>query len=196
MTIHEQARSAPAPTSGRPAAEQLSALGATAEWEQRADWLESEAKAQREPAARARLLLAASEVRALLGARADARRLAIAAQSYQPAPAFASRQARALHQTHGDVSAVARSLGEEARSASRPELVAFAHYLAAEIQRLLQRDPAGARASLEAAASADPNDLRVPLQRLVLDLAQRQEPPEWRATAPDLEPLARAAALL
>lgn len=197
MTNHEQAYGAPASVPERPAAEQLSARGASAEWEQRADWLESEAKAQREPAARARLLLAASEVRALLGARADARRLAIAAQSYQPAPAFASRQARALHQTHGDVSAVARSLGEEARNATRPELVASAHYLAAEIQRLLQRDPVGARASLEAAANADPNDQRVPLQRLVLDLAQRQEPPTpWRAAAPDLEPLARATALL
>lgn len=200
MTIEPDTAGAPGTGTSaaqRPAAEQLAALGTTAEWERRADWLETEAKAQREPAARARLLLAASEVRALLGSRADARRLAIAAQSYQPAPAFASRQARALHQTHGDVSAVARSLVDEARAATRPELAAFAHYLSAEIQRLLQRDPAGARVSLEAAASADPSDGRVPLQRLVLDLAQRQGPPEaWPKGALDDPALAQATAAL
>jgi Tfp pilus assembly protein PilF len=180
----------------RPASEHLAALGQTAEWERRADWLETEAKAQREPAARARLLLAASEVRALLGARAEARRLALAAQGHQPAPPFASRQARALHQTHGDVSAVARSLGDEIRSASRPELVAFAHYLNAEIQRLFQRDAAGARASLDAAARAAPSDRRVPLQQLVLELAQRQAPPEPLAEDDETHALARAVAVL
>lgn len=164
-------------SSERPAALHLAGLGATDEWERRAEWLETEAKTQRDPAARARLLLAASEVRAILGARADARRLAIQAQNHQPAPPLAARQARALHQMHGDVSAVARSLVDEARTADNPLVKAHSHYLAAEIQRLFQRDPGAARASLEAAQAASPSDVRVALQLLVLELSQSQQPP-------------------
>jgi hypothetical protein len=181
------------PSAERPAAEQLGALGAIDDWERRAEWLETEAKAQREPAARARLLLAASEVRALLGARADARRLAIQATNQQPALPFAARQVRALHQAHGDVGAVARSLADEASAAHSPLLAAHAHYLAAEVQRLLQRDPVAARASLKAAEAADPHDVRAPLARLVLDLSQSQQPPD--VTFPesiDAAPLRRA----
>jgi hypothetical protein len=162
----------------RPAALHLVALGATDEWQRRADWLETEAKAQRDPAARARLLLAASEVRAILGDRADARRLAVQAQNHQPTPPLAARQARALHQMHGDVSAVARGLVEEARSAENPHVKAHSHYLAAEIQRLFQRDPAAARANLDAAEAANPGDGRVSLQRLLLELSQSQQAPE------------------
>jgi tetratricopeptide (TPR) repeat protein len=174
----------PAGTGGeRPASEHLSALGVSDEWERRADWLENEARAQRDPAARARLMLAASEVRALLGERADARRLAIQAAHHQPAPPFAARQARALHQTHGDVSAVTRSLADEARSETSPPLLAHNHYVAAEIQRLIQRDPAGARSNFEAAQRADARDLRPVLSGLVLELSQHQGAPTVRVPA-------------
>jgi hypothetical protein len=176
----------------RPAAEHLGALGATEEWERRAEWLESEAKAQRDPAARARLWLAASEVRALLGARADARRLAIAAVAHQPAPPFAARQARALHLLQGDIGAVTRSLADEAGSAETPLLAAHAHYLGAEVRRSLQRDVPGARASLDAAEAADSSDLRAPLARLVLDLSQNLDPPPAFSPHHDAEPLRRA----
>jgi tetratricopeptide (TPR) repeat protein len=185
------------PSAERPAAEHLGALGATNDWERRAEWLEAEARAQREPAARARLLLAASEVRALLGARADARRLAIQAANQQPALPFAARQARALHHAQGDVGAVARSLADEASAAQSPLLAAHAHYLAAEVQRLLQRDPVGARANLQAAEAADPTDVRAPLSRLILDLAQRQQPPDVTfPDAVDAEPLKRAVEII
>src|SRR5690606_4049283 len=124
MITNEPETSAPAePGDGeRPALEHLGAQGSPGEREQRAEWLEIEAKAQRDPAARARLLLAASEVRALLGARAEARRLAMQAAHHQPAPPFAARQARALHQSHGDVSALSRALAEEARTSAEPPL--------------------------------------------------------------------------
>ena len=46
--------SEPRATNERPAAEQLAELGVTEEWERRADWLETEAKAQRDAGARAR----------------------------------------------------------------------------------------------------------------------------------------------
>ena len=194
MTTQNHAAPAPAlDLDGRTAAERLGARGATAEWERRAEWLETEAKAQRDPGARARLLLAASEVRAMLGARADARRLAIQAAHHQPAPAFAARQARALHQTHGDVSAVVRGLAEESRAAPSAATRAHALYVAAEIQRLVQRDPAAAIESLEAQRSADPSDQRAPLARLLLELSQVQAPPN-PAALPETGALARAAA--
>lgn len=165
----------------RSAAEQLAARGESAQWEQRAEWLETEAKAHRDPAARARLLLAASEVRALVGARADARRLAVQAQNHQPPPAFAVQQARALHQAAGDISAAHRSFVDEAKSARDPRIAAHGLYVAAELQRLLQRDVAGARASYEAAERANPDDLRASLGRLVSTLAQGQSPPDRAA---------------
>jgi hypothetical protein len=87
MTSSSDVSPAPEPRNDeRPAQEHLAARGLTSEWERRAEWLEIEAKAQRDPAARARLLLAASEVRALLGARADARRLALQAAHHPSAP--------------------------------------------------------------------------------------------------------------
>lgn len=168
----------PAPFSDeRPAQEHLAAHGLTDEWERRAEWLEIEAKAQRDPAARARLLLAASEVRALLGARADARRLALQAAHHQPAPPLAARQARALHHAHGDVSALCRALADEARAGEGPALAAHAFIVSAEVQRLLQRDPVSARASLDAAIQAAPQDGRAWLSRLLLELSQGQAPP-------------------
>jgi len=166
----------------RSAGEQLAARGESAQWEQRAEWLEAEAKAHRDPAARARLLLAASEVRALHGARADARRLAVQAVNHQPPPAFAAQQARALHQAAGDISAAHRSLVDEARSSKDPRIAAHDLYVAAELQRLLQRDAAGARANYEAAERANPEDLRASLGRLVSTLAQGQSPPDRTVT--------------
>lgn len=193
MTPNDIAPPAEPSVEGRPAAEWLAARGATAEWEQRAEWLEIEAKAQRDPAARARLLLAASEVRALLGARADARRLALQAANHQPPPAFAARQARALHQTHGDVSALARSLAEEAHVGASSELTAHALCLSAMVQRHLQRDPAAARASLEAAEGMHPGHARASLERLLLELSLGQAPPRVPLPAgDDWEPLRRA----
>jgi hypothetical protein len=194
ILIESEVSPAPEPSSGeRPAPEHLAAQGLTSEWERRAEWLEIEAKAQRDPAARARLLLAASEVRALLGARADARRLALQAANHLPAPPFAARQARALHHAHGDVSALGRALAEEARANDEPALLAHTSYVAAEVQRLLQRDPASARASLDAAIAADPSDGRAPFSRLLLELSQGQAPPTARLPAEvDTEALRRA----
>ncbi len=181
----------------RPAAQHLASSGATPAWERRAEWLEAEAKAQRDPSARARLLLAASEVRALLGGRADARRLALQAASLSVPPPFAARQARALQQTHGDFSAVLKSLPEEARTAKTPAIAAHAHYLMAEISRLLHRDLSAAEAGLEAAEQSEPTDSRVTLQRLVHKLAQSQKPPELSFRPDDaIKPLRQATALL
>src|SRR5262245_1864897 len=78
----------------RPALEHLSSGAVRAEWERRADWLEAMATSGGDPAARGRWLLAASEIRALLGAQADSRRLAERAADLAAAPALVARQTR------------------------------------------------------------------------------------------------------
>lgn len=162
----------------RPAAEHLS--GARADWQRRAEWLEAEAKAQTDPAARSRLLLAASEVRALLGASLEARRWADQAATLAASPGLAARQARALAFTLNDVGAVLRSLQEEARAARLPATRSHAYYFNAELLRLLRRDDGESEQRLEAAEQSDPSDHRATLQRLVRQLAHTQRPPDVR----------------
>lgn len=170
-------------------------VGQASEWACRADWLESEARAHhRDPAARARLLLAASEARALAGARDDARRLAVQAASQNAAPAFASRQARALQQQHGDFTAALKHLAKEAQDAKAPAARAHAQIVTAEILRLLQRDGAAASAALVAAEQSDPTDYRAPLQRLAAQLAESQKPPDICMPADDPAKALRVAA--
>ncbi|HVZ31826.1 MAG TPA: hypothetical protein VG963_05340, partial [Polyangiaceae bacterium] len=94
----------------RPALEHLSSGAVRAEWERRADWLEAMANSAGHPAARGRWLLAASEIRALLGAQADSRRLAERAASLAAAPALVARQTRGQQFAEGDHSAVLRGL--------------------------------------------------------------------------------------
>jgi hypothetical protein len=178
-----------------PAAERLAADEASAAWQRRADWLEAEAKATQDAPMRARLLLAASEVRAMLGARRDARRLALSAASHTPTPPFAARQARALCQGQGDSSVVMKGLRDEARSEKHPAARAHAQYLAAEVARLWQRDGSAAEAYLEAADQIEPPDCRASLQRLARQLAQSQKPPDVRFRPDEmLHPLRQATA--
>jgi tetratricopeptide (TPR) repeat protein len=162
----------------QPAARHLAARAVTLDWERRADWLEAEARAQPDAATRARLLLAASEVRAMLGARTDARRLALQAANQSPAPAFAARQARALFQVQTESATTLKSLREEAATAPSPTLRAHAEYLGAELLRLVQRDEAAAEPWLSAAEQSDPADCRATLQRLAQQLAHTRAPPD------------------
>ncbi|WP_394838943.1 hypothetical protein LVJ94_18800 [Pendulispora rubella] len=62
----------------------------------RCAWLEEEARAAEDPAARARGLLAVSEMRAILGQRHEAEKLAAEARDAEPKLALSHRQARAL----------------------------------------------------------------------------------------------------
>jgi hypothetical protein len=175
----------------RPASEHLSA--ARSDWERRADWLESEAKSQPDPATRSRLLLAASEVRALLASRADARRLADQAASLAGTPGLAARQARALALAEGDVGTALRNLQEEARAARLPATRAHAYYLIAELLRLQRREDGESEQRLEAAEQSDPTDHRATLQRLIRQLASTQRPPDVRFRPDEsLRPLRQA----
>lgn len=173
------------------AAEQLEREHASTEWERRASWLEREAQIHTDPAARARLMIAASEIRAMCGARLEARRLAQLAATERRAPAFARRQARAL--SHGDITAVVDDLGEEARTSARPALAAHAHYMAAETARLLQDEASLAERQLEAAEHIEPNDFRAPLQRIIHALGRNGKIPDVRLRPDEvLRPLRQA----
>lgn len=173
------------------AAERLAREGTTAEWERRASWLESEARARTDSAARARLLLAASEIRAMCGARAEARRLAVSAASEAQAPTFAVRQARALG--HGDADVLATGLRQEAQAAKTAATRAHAHYVAAEVARLLQHDEKAIDIHLDAAEQCDAVDLRPSLRRVVRQLGRNTKAPDVRLRPEEsLRPLRQA----
>ncbi|WP_394849436.1 hypothetical protein LZC95_18560 [Pendulispora brunnea] len=79
----------------KPASEWLSDE-ARSTMEARCVWLEEEARALEDPVARARTLLAVSEMRAILGQRYEAEKLAVDARDAAPKLALSHRQARAL----------------------------------------------------------------------------------------------------
>jgi hypothetical protein len=177
----------------RPALEHLSSGAVRAEWERRADWLEAMANSADDPAARGRWLLAASEIRALLGAQADSRRLAERAANLAAAPALVARQTRGQQFAEGDHKAVLRGLIEETRAARTPALRAHGHYVAAELQRLVLHDENEIEQRLEAAEQSDASDHRATLQRLARQLARQTRPPDVRFRADEnLRPLRHA----
>jgi tetratricopeptide (TPR) repeat protein len=141
------------------------------EWRLRAEWMEGEARAASDPAARARALVAASELWAIAGNGEQARRVAQDAATLGRT-AVAGRQLRWLSAADGDWKAVAGTLELELRGSPTPEARAHAAYLAAEIQRLCLTDPAAAEQRLELARSADESDVRPLVSRLVEVLAK------------------------
>lgn len=187
------ARDAPLhPASEPPAAERFAEGGSVGEWQSRAEWLDAEAKAASDPATRARLWLAASEVRAMLGERREARRLALQAQA-RGVP-FATRQARALCTTAADASQVLKGLREEAAQETRLEARLHAHHVAAVLARLWLRDTALSESQLEAAAQLDADDPLTTLERLLSSLARDTKAPELSVPdAAHLEPLPHVA---
>jgi predicted Zn-dependent protease len=165
----------------QPASMYLSARAETLDWERRADWLEAEARMRSDAGSRARLLLAASEVRALLGARREAQELAreaVQTAGENTTTFIAARQARSLQQVPGEVAAVIESLQTESKSARSAATRAHAQYSIAEWIRLVQRDEGQAEPWLEAAEQSDPSDVRPTLQRLARQLARDQKPPD------------------
>jgi predicted Zn-dependent protease len=162
----------------QPAANYLVARAETLDWERRAEWLEAEAKARSDAGSRSRLLLAASEVRALLGARSEAQRLAAQAANESPAMPVAAQQARALHHDRGDMSGVLASLQRESESAETAATRAHAQYSLSEWMRLVQGDQVQAQHWLDEAEQSDFHDFRAALQRMAHQLARDQKPPD------------------
>jgi hypothetical protein len=179
----------------RPAAAHLAEQGLLDALLARAEWLESEAASAASPAAQARVLLLASELRAMTGDGARARELAGEAAAAAPTLGLAQRQHRLLAAADQDWKAVAQALDAEARSATNVETRGHALYLGAELSRLTNADRTERR--FEAVQKVSPEDPRPHLHKLALELGSSAGPPKHAIPEADaLAPLARATAEL
>jgi tetratricopeptide (TPR) repeat protein len=135
----------------------------------RVAWLEEEARAVVDPTARARALLAVSELCAIAGDNERAYDFAIEAREIAPHLALAWRQARQLMPQDPDL--VAEALDAEAAHSPTPSARAHAVLLAADVLRLSGRGDAAVE-RWESACKLDPADTRAPIARAALALAQ------------------------
>ncbi len=130
----------------------------------RAEWLESEARATDERTARARALLVASEMRAILGETEVAEILAREAAATAPTLAMAPRQARALQPLPREAPPLADALDAEGRQAPTQAARLHSALLAADVLRLAG-DVDGAAKRWDQAIRVAPSDPRAPLAR-------------------------------
>ncbi|HYJ10101.1 MAG TPA: hypothetical protein VEX18_13860, partial [Polyangiaceae bacterium] len=162
----------------RPASAHL-ALDADS-WTERAEWLESEAHAAADPVAKARALLVASEIWALIGDTPRAREVATEASSMARSLPLAGRQLRALAAIEEDWKAVVTALDLETRGAPTPEARVHAAYLNAEVHRLALKDDATAKKKLELAVRANADDPRAHVAKLIELLSKGTGPARMR----------------
>jgi tetratricopeptide (TPR) repeat protein len=175
----------------RPASDHL---GATREaWVERAEWLESEAQGATDPQAKARALIVASELWALVGELTRAREVATEAAALPRAQPMAARQLRALAAADRDYKAVAPALELEIRGAATADARVHAAYLSAEVHRLALDDDATAKKKLDIAVRALQDDPRAHVAKLVDLLGKSNAPARVRfPESPALAELVKA----
>ena len=149
-------------------------------WSERAEWLEAEAQAATDPATKARSLLVASEIWALIGDIPRAREVATEASSMARSLPLVGRQLRALAAAEQDWKAVATALDLETRGAPTAEARVHAAYLNAEVHRLALKDDATAKKKLELALRANVDDPRAHVAKLIELLAKGTGPARMR----------------
>lgn len=132
-------------------------------------WLEEEARATVDDTARARALLALSELAALVGDRERAFDFAAEARDLAPQLPLAWRQARQL--MPADPDALADALDAEAARSPTSSARAHAALLAADVLRIDDRGDAAVE-RWDSACKLDPADTRAPIARAALALAQ------------------------
>lgn len=181
----------------RPAAARLSDHQLTDAWASRADWFEEEALATTDAGAKARLLLAASELRAMSGDTTRGRALAKQAGQAEPSMVLAARQLRSLAALEGDFKTVATALDLELRSAPDEASRAHAAYMASEIHRLHLSDRHNADRRLDLVTRAVAHDPRPVLMKIASMLSGKEPAsgPAW-PEQPELSELSKAASEL
>ncbi len=169
-------------------------IGAQREaWVARAEWLESEAQGATDPQAKARALIVASELWALVGEISRAREVATEAAALPRAQAMAARQLRALAAADSDFKAVAPALEMEIRGAATVDARVHAAYLSAEVHRLALQDDATAKKKLDIAVRAQQDDPRAHVAKLADLLGKSNAPARVRfPESPALADLVRA----
>jgi tetratricopeptide (TPR) repeat protein len=175
----------------RPAQDHLG--GQHEAWVTRAEWLENEAQATSDPQAKARTLIVASEIWALVGQLPRAREVAALASAIPRAQPMAARQLRALAAADGDYKAVAPALEMEIRSAPTVDARVHAAYFSAEVHRLTLQDEASAKKKLDLAVRAQQDDPRAHIAKLAELLGKSNAPARVRwPESESLSELARA----
>ena len=149
-------------------------------WSERAEWFEAEAHAATDPVTKARSLLVASEIWALIGDIPRAREVATEASSMARSLPLVGRQLRALAAAEQDWKAVATALDLETRGAPTAEARVHAAYLNAEVHRLALKDDATGKKKLELALRANVDDPRAHLAKLIELLAKGTGPARMR----------------
>jgi cellulose synthase operon protein C len=137
----------------------------------RIEWLEEEARVTNDDTIRARALLALSELAALAGEPEQALGFAVEARDTSPSVALAWRQARQLMAPGHDPDLLVEALDGEAASSAAPSARAHAALLAADILRINGSGDAAVE-RWESACKLDPADVRAPIARAALALAQ------------------------
>ncbi|HWA73588.1 MAG TPA: tetratricopeptide repeat protein [Polyangiaceae bacterium] len=162
-------------------------------WITRAEWLESEAHTAADPQAKARALLIASELWAIIGDIGRAREVALEASAIARTMTMVGRQLRWLAALEEDWKSVASLLELETRSAATPEARLHAAYLCAEVYRLQLDDRDAAKKKLDLCVRAQPEDARAHVMRIAEQLAASNAAPKLRLPeAPELSELSRA----
>lgn len=171
-------RSAPRPLDAeRPASTHIEEAGTVESWAERAAWLEQQAELTTDPKARARLLVVASEVWAMVGDPARGQKLAGLGHAASPASPIASRQQRWFSAARHDWKNVTAALDVEMRASVDPEARAHAAYYSAEIQRLLLSDNSLSQKKLEFFAKLTPTDPRGLITNFLDSLRTKKTPP-------------------
>lgn len=165
-------------TKDRPASVHLTERGALDSFVRQAEWFELAAGTAQEGQGKARLLLVASELWAMVGDLDRARSASRAAAATNGAPALVSRQLRWLATQQGDFKTVAASLETEMRASPSPAARVHGALLSAEIHRLKLDDEDGVQRKLEIAARILPGDPRAHLLRIARQLGSSAAPPK------------------
>ncbi|MGH7280063.1 MAG: hypothetical protein ACRELY_00945, partial [Polyangiaceae bacterium] len=154
----------------RPAAAWLATESKTEAMEHRATWLEEEARALEDRAARARGLLVASEMRAMLDQREAALVLAREAIETWPQVALAHRQLRGLFEAR-DPSILSQAIAAAAAVMSTSAASLHEALYAADVARI-SGDDATLRARIEDAVKIAPHEIRVVTLQAALALSK------------------------
>ncbi len=153
----------------------------------RARLFEAEAASAKDPQAKCRALVVASELWSMAGEPARAAACAADATKCPGAAPLAVRQARWTHK-HVDPAAAHKYLETETRSGPTPAGRVHGALLAAETARLIEEDDRLALKRVELAARASSADVRAHIAKLAAQLAESSGAPKLRL--PDAESLA------
>ncbi len=139
-------------------------------WSERTAWLAEEAEACAEPSIKASMLMAISEMHAMLGDEEPSEAAALKAQELSPNHPLAQRQVRAARLRDRQWPEMLPSLEAEIRVAPTPDAKVHGLLLQAEIVSRVQGDPQAADKLLDLAARIAPSDPRAHVEKFVRGL--------------------------